>query len=134
MSTQPLLPDDIEGLPPGATLKSIQNLPPGAVLKAIQKQPAAPASAPPQPEGFFHSFLSQLGGLLSSPGPGSVPTPQIAAGMAENFMDAMGQANKPVSPTTGLPLADPLGAIKGLHTTAALLTPFGGQSLEKGLE
>jgi len=71
MSTQPLIPEDIEGLPPGAILKpilrnqGIEGLPPGAILKPIQKQSpslATPAAAaPPQPEGFLHSLGAVFG-------------------------------------------------------------------------
>jgi len=136
MSTQPLIPDDIEGLPPGAMLKSIQNLPPGAVLKAIQKQPVAPAATSPQPEGFWHSFGTQLQGMFDPKMfmPGSTMSPEQAASIGNAFVTAAMQSQHPLSPVTGQELPDPMGHLKTLHTAAALLTPVGGQSLEKGLE
>jgi len=104
MSTQPLIPEDIEGLPPGAILKpilrnqGIEGLPPGAVLKAIQ-QPSTQAATPASNEfdpakaaanpilygyqrvghALVHGageFLKTLAGMVPNvaPGPGDILT------------------------------------------------------------
>jgi len=145
MSTTAQVPDQIEGLPPGAILRAlpqqaIEGLPPGAVLKPIGKATTAtttPATTTPPPEGFWHSLGTQLQGMLDPRSlfdPMHLPSPQQAAGMANDFVNAATQSQHPISPTTGQPIVDPLGHTKTLHMAAALLAPVGGGSLEKGLE
>jgi len=87
VSTAAQVPDQIEGLPPGAILRPlpkqvIEGLPPGAVLKPINNAPAVDAT--PQPEGFWHSFGATLGltkeqAMASNQAAGEHPLSTIAA-------------------------------------------------------
>lgn len=99
---------------------------------------STPAQPPTQPEGFWRSLSTQVAGLANmfAQGPVGMATvsPQAAAGIAGDFMNAAQNANQPISPETGLPIAEPSGMLKALHGTAALLAPVGGGVLEKGLE
>lgn len=99
-------------------------------------QPKAPPIEEKEP-GFWRSFVEQTKSLADMPfaalGAPVVSPPQ-AASIGNTVMNALSQSNKPINPKTGLPVVDPTGTLKGLHTAAALTAPFGGGSLETGLE
>lgn len=149
MSTSAIIPDDIEGLPPGAVLKPISGLPQGAVVRPIGQQAAATANpyqqaadrtgflpntsmsagpAKPQPEGpgWFDRFMAAVG----------IPTSQ---GQTTTAMQNM-LTPKPEPGATGLVKAEESMPILGSDFTArsqlaqqnhpiAALVPFVGPAI-----
>lgn len=123
---------------PTRQLESGYSSPGLAALFGKGQPQSKPTSAPTDNQpGFWKSFGRQAEGLLEAPFSAlgaPVMSPPQAASIANTAMTALSQSNNPISPETGLPLVDPTGMLKGLHTAAALTAPVGGGSLETGLE
>jgi len=100
------LPNNIEGLPPGATLKPIQGLPAGAELRPLGGQPPQSGN-----DGFFgpiqdayDNFVSPLRSEARIASPG--------AAMADDF-------GRGVLKTFGDPVFHPVDTVKSLSTAIA---------------
>jgi hypothetical protein len=125
MSTAAVTPN-IQGLPPGATLKPIEGLPPGAELRSIGAPPAA--EAPAAPQGGLSSFgeasgLTGLKNLFTHPG-------DTLSKIPGGLIDEAGRVGSQLKEAWNTPSSEPMKVAD--RTLYAI--PFLGSSLKKADE